>query len=462
MAVSALGTASGVLTQDLLDQLRAGDEAAQITPIDLSIASENDRKNALEVLDAKMTNLNDSMEALQTPALFDERQTSIVGTSVSVTASANSDVQDFTLNVTQLATKQIEQSGSFGSNTDLIATAAGSMNLNVDGVDYTIDYDATTTLDDLKKSINTIAGDGVDATIVQIANGDYRLFLSSANTGTAQDITLTDNSGNLSDDGGVTAGGVNLTTGMTAVQTGVDANFEYNGQAITRTSNQVDDLIVGYAITLNEVGSSQVSVTQNRDNILEKVDSFVSQYNAIMTELSALTKASVDSNEKGIFSTDSTIKRMQQSLENMIGSSGEGVSTMYEFGFDVDKYGTLTLDKTVLNQQLDDNSKNVEAMFSGGDYTDAAGNITAVTGMFVEMFSVTDELSKYNGTLDMFKNSITDRVSSLEDNKLRAIERLDSKYAVLQKQYAAYDAMIQKFNNSSSMFTEMANQDSDN
>lgn len=449
MGISALGTGSSILTQDLLDQLREADEAAQVTPIELEIANEEDKKAEYDVIDANMTNLSDAITELKTPALFDERTTSVSGTSVEVTASANSDLQDFTLDVTQLATKQIEESGSFGATTDTIATAAGSVNLNIDGVDFTIDYDATTTLDDLKKSINDVAGDKVSATIVQVAEGDYRLFLNSVGTGSTQDITLADNSGNLS--------GTQLTADMTAVQTGVDAEFTFNGQAITRTSNNITDLITGYDITLKELGTSEVSVEQNRDNILEKIDSFIEKYNATVSELSRATKNSTDAEERGIFSGESTMKSMQSALRNMLDNAGSEVGNLYEYGFDVDKDGRLSIDKTTFNAKMDENPANVEVFFSGGDFTNADGSTTAVNGAFNDIFTLVDEYTKFNGMLDQYKSYLDDGVSSLEDRKLDAIERLDAKYEILKQQYAAYDAMIAQLNNASSMFTEMQN-----
>jgi len=449
MAISSLGVGSGILTQDVLDQLREADEASLIRPIDYSIANENDKKDAYGVLDASMKNLTDAVNELKTPLLFDERSVEISGASVSVSADANSDVQEFTLDVTQLATKQIEESGTFSATTDTIAIAAGSLNLNIDGVDFTIDYDDTTTLDDLKASINDIAGDKVSATIVQISDGDFRLFLNSVDTGSTQDITLTDNSGNLS--------GTQLTDDMTAVQTGVDAEFTFNGQAITRSSNQVDDLITGYKITLEEVGSSDVDVAQNRENILSRIDSFVEKYNSAITELSKLTKSSTDSSERGIFSGESTIKSLQATIQNMIGSVGGGVGTLYDYGFDVDKDGKMTIDKTALDAKLDDDPKNVEAFFSGGDYTNDDGTTTTLTGAFGEMSTSVSSYTDYNGMLDQYKTSITDQISELEDRKTTMTERLDSKYATLQKQWAAYDITINRLNSASSMFVELAN-----
>lgn len=468
MSITSLGIGSGVLTSDTLDKLKAVDQKARIQPITLNLALENDKKKALEIVDAKMTNLIDSITALKTPALYDEREAIVTGTSVAVTASPNSDLQDFTLDVTQLATKEITESGAFGASTDKIATAAGSMTFDITDAagnittSYTVDYTATMTLNDLKNTINSVAGNDISASVVKVANGDYRLFFNSVNEGADQNISVTDVTGNLSDDGGVTAGGVNLTTGMTTVQNGVDALFSYNGQAIQRSTNNVTDLISGYNITLQELGSSTVSVQQNRTSIIEKIDSFVNQYNAAITELSSVTKNSTDAASRGIFASDSNIKGMQRDIRNILDTMGGGVASIYEFGFDVDKTGKLTFDSTVFNSQLDANAKNVEAFFSGGDYTDTNGTVTTINGAFSDMATVVESYTKYNKTLDLFKTSINERISTLENDKTVAQERLDSKYATLAKQWSAYDLVINRTKSSSSLFTQLINANTNN
>ena len=454
MGISSLGVGSNILTQDVLDQLREADEAGQIRPIDLSIANENDKKDAMDIIDASMTNFIDSINAVKSESLYDERETEVSGTAVEVKADANTDIQDFTLSVSVLATKQIEESGAFASDDTLVATAAGTMNLNIDGQDFTIDYDETTTLKDLKSAINEQAGDKVDATIVQISSGEFRLFVSSVDTGTTQDITISDTSGFLSDDGGTTAGGTKLTTGMSAIQSGVDAEFTFNGQAIVRTSNSVDDLITGLDITLKEIGTSVVSVTQNRDNIMEKIDSFVEKYNSVNNELIKMTKPSAE-DDKGIFSGESTIKNMKRAIEDMFSSVGGGVANMTDYGFDIDKDGKMSVDKDVLNAAMDDDSKNVEVFFSGGTFVNSDLSTTDVDGVFAEMSVIVEGYTKYNATLDQFSDSITDSITDLEERKSVATERLDARYEILKKQFAAYDLMISKFNSASSMFSQM-------
>jgi flagellar hook-associated protein 2 len=455
MGISSLGVGSSILTQDVLDQLRAADEAQFIRPVDLSITNENDKKKALAIVDANMTNLIDSIDALKTPLLYDGRLTTVTGTSVAVTAAANTDIQEFTLDVVNLATKQIEQSGDFGSSGDFIANAAGKMNLNIDGQDFQISYDENTTLEILKNSINDIAGDKVDATIVQISSGVFRLFISSADTGTTQNITITDNADGL----GANLKDGRLTTDFdaVAVQTGVDAKFTFNGQQIIRSSNNITDLITGLDITLKEVGSSSVNVAQDRDNIMAKIGSFVEKYNAAITELSKVTKSSTDSEERGIFSSESTIKSMMRVLGNMFSSVGGGVGTMSDFGFDINKDGKMSVDKDILNAKIDENSTNVEAFFAGGTFTNADGTKTQVGGIFNEMSTTVSQYTAYKATLDQFKDSITDSISVLEERKTSAMERLDARYEILKKQFTAYDLMIAKLNTASSMFVQMAN-----
>ena len=461
MGISSLGAGSGILTQDVLDQLRKADEAKQITPITLSLANENDKKAAMDIVDASMKNFIDSINEVKSQSLYDERQTTVSGSAVEVTADANTDIQDFTLSVDVLATKQIEESGAFASEDTKVATAAGKLKLNIDGKDFQIDYDENTSLKDLKKLINDTAGDKIDATIVQINDGEFRLFMSSVETGVNQNITITDEDGNLSDDGGTTAGGTKLTDDLSEIQAGVDAEFTFNGQDIVRHSNNIDDLITGLDITLKEVGTSVVSVSQDRENIMSKIDSFVEKYNSSVKELNRMTKASAE-DDKGIFSGESTIKNMKRAIESMFSSVGGGVGTMNDYGFDIDKDGVMTIDKTTLNDAMDTDSSNVQAFFSGGDFDNGDGTTTAVDGVFTEMANVVEGYTKYNATLDQFQTSITENISNLEDRKVSATERLDARYEILKKQYSAYDVMITKFNHSSDIFTQLANANANN
>jgi len=469
MGISSLGVGSGILTQDVLDQLREADEAQIIQPITFELANENDKKDSLDVLDASMTNFRDSIEALQNATAFDARKATIDGSSISMTVADKSDLQDFTLNVTTLASKRIEESGTFSNaaypadpnakydpTVDTIATAAGTLDFNVTGMasPISINVDDTTTLKDLKDAINNQAGDYAQATIVQTNDGEYNLFISSTETGASKDISISDAGGVLK--------GTQLTTDMDAIvgAEGTDAAFEFNGQAITRSTNNVTDLITGYDITLEEVGSSSVQIEQDRESIETKIDSFVEKYNSIISELSSQTHSSTDSETRGIFSNDSSIKNMKRNIEDMISSiSGDG-GNMTDYGFSIDRDGVMTIDKTVLNEQLDADPDNVAAFFQGGDYTKADASVVTLDGAFTSFYDLVNGYTKTNGGLDLVSDSISENISSLEDRNTAAIERLDAKYEIMKKQYTAYNALINSFNASSDIFTQLANANS--
>jgi len=450
MGISSLGVGSGILTQDVLDQLRAADEAQRIRPITLNLALENDKVDSLKVIDATMTNFRDSINELKGATLFDGRKTTVTGTSVEVSATANSDIQDFTLNVTQLAKKQIEQSGAFSTDADLVASGmvgTGTMTLNVGtGTPVTISYDGTTTLKDLKNLINKNAGDQVDATILQISPTESRLVISAVGTGASNDISFTDNSAGLD---------TKLTTGLSAIQTGLDNQFTFNGQAITRSSNEITDLVSGYTINIKELGSSDVSVTQDREAITTKIDSFVEKYNATIVELGKQTLPSTDSDVRGIFSGDSSIKNMKRAIEDMISAASAGGVSMEDYGFSVDRDGKMSIDKDVFNTKLDENPTNVEAFFSGGDFTKTDSSVVSLSGAFVGFYDIMNGYTKTTGGLDQVKSSLDEGISALEERKTSATERLDAKYAIMKKQYTAYNSLINKFNSASSVFTQL-------
>lgn len=453
MGISSLGVGSSILTQDVLDQLRAADEAKLITPIKTKITAETKKQDALNIIDAAMKNFIDSIDAIKSPLVYNERKAVVTGSSVSVSAASNSDIGEFSLKVNTLATKQVEESGAFSAKTETIANGAGSLNLNIDGTDYTINYDATTTMDDLKNLINSVAGDKVDATVAQMSGSDFRLFISSANTGSTQNITITDTSGQLKD--------TRLTTGLTAIETGTNASFDFNGVTLSRSSNVITDLISGLTITLKEedsaTSSSKVSIEHDRENFFKKVDSFVEKYNSAITELNKATKSSKDSAERGAMSAESSIKNMKQVIQDMFASVGEGAASLADFGFSIDKDGKMSVDKTALGDEMDDNMANVQAFFSGGTYTKADTSTVTLTGVFAEMSTTIKSYTDSNAMLDDLAESYSDSITELNEQKTRATERLDARYEILKKQYAAYDLIISKLNSVSSMFTQMVN-----
>lgn len=444
--ISSLGVGSGVLTQDVLDQLKKVDESNFISPLQNKINIAASQFKAMGQISTWMSDLATAAYDLKSASLYTERSAAVTGSGVSVTVAANTNIQSFAVDVVSLATKTIKESGSFANTTDLIASGPGSMNLNIGGTAYTINYDATTTLESLKTTINTVAGDKVGASIVQLSTGDFRLFLSSKDTGVSQTMALTDTTGGLT--------GTQLTSGMSTIQSGTDALFKFNGQTATRSSNVISDLVAGATITLQTAGgTANVDITQNRDVILEKINTFVEKYNAAAGGIAKMTHNSQDASTRGVLNADSAVKSMLNDLQNMmIGGVG---SSIINYGLTMDKSGVLSLDKAVLNTQLDTNASNVQAFFAGGTYLKPDATTTTLTGFFTSFQSGVETYSKFNGLVDTYESALQQRKTRLEADKEKAIERLDKRYQTMAKQFAAYDTMINRVKQQGSFLSQM-------
>ncbi|HFB54171.1 MAG TPA: flagellar hook protein, partial [Sulfurimonas autotrophica] len=168
-------------------------------------------------------------------------------------------------------------------------------------------------------------------------------------------------------------------------------------------------------------------------------------------------KSSQKVEERGVFSSDSTIKGMKRDMQNILNTVGGGVGMMQDYGIEISRDGQLSLGSSKLNEKLDENPDNVQAFLAGGTFVKSDGSEVEVQGIFSEMEDTFAKYSKYGAILDDYQTSMQDRIDSLTEQRDKAIERLDSKYATLAKQWQMYDAMISKINAASQTFVQMAN-----
>jgi len=194
--INSLGLGSGVLTSDIIDKLKANDVANIITPINNKITLEQQKGSAYNLLDSLLTTFKSSASTLSDGSLFQQRTVSGNNSAVNVTADAGVAVQSFSITNTQMALKNVKESGAFTSTTSTVAgTTGGTMSLSVGGMVYSVAYTPSTTLEQLKDSINAAAGGSVTASTLQVGTNDYRLVLTSTATGADQTINISDSVG---------------------------------------------------------------------------------------------------------------------------------------------------------------------------------------------------------------------------------------------------------------------------
>ncbi|WP_024791385.1 flagellar filament capping protein FliD [Lebetimonas sp. JS032] len=185
-SLSSLGIGSGVLTSNVIDKLKNADKEIMVKPIESKLELAKKKEKALSEFQAIGAIVKTDMIDLASGSVFAKVNTSVSGSSVSVSASDGVKPQTFDINVNNLAQNDIYESNGFSGSDEVINTSGKDqvLNIGVGGVSSTITLKAGSTLNDLKDTINN-ANIGITASIIDtgIGNNPYKLILKANDTG---------------------------------------------------------------------------------------------------------------------------------------------------------------------------------------------------------------------------------------------------------------------------------------
>lgn len=456
MAVSSLGAGSGVLTSTVIDQLKAADTATMVTPIDKKIALEQKKSSGLNLLNSLLTTFKSSASALGDSTLYQQRSVSGSTSAVSVTADAGINLQSFSISNTQMALNNVKESGSFSSTSSLIAGGSGTMTLTISGVSYDIDYTASTTLETLKTSINNVAGSKIKASTLQVGTNDYRLVLTSIDTGVDQAITLTDSTGGSLDTKLLAYDASTNLTGMQDIQTARDATFKYNGITMTRSSNTITDITPGMTINLLEDnGSANISITQDTKAISDELNTFVQNYNSLTSQITAMTTSDLTAGTVGIFNGDNSIKGITREINQIITSVSSSGLSLPQFGIDLSETGVMSFDSSAFLSKFNEDTTAAEAFLSSSTTVDINGNSSTTDGLFTTLNTMLERYTNSSGIMKTLTTGSESTLKSLNTNKTRVQELLTARYEAMTARFVQYDAIMTKLTN---QFSSLKNQ----
>ena len=364
-SISSLGIGSSVLTADVLDQLRSADEASQVTPIDRKLATNVTQKTDLSALTVLVSTLKSTTSDLSSYSLYHQRAVSTNGDSATLTASAGVATQDITIDVTQLAQKDIYQTNAFAAESTTFASGDDTLTLTIDGKDYAFDVTTSTTLSELAASINSDTNGKITAKIMNVGGTDpYRLIIQSTDTGADNAITFSDTNGTALTDLGLDTTSLSAPDGN-QLSTAQDALFTYNNVTIQRDSNTITDLTTGITINLIEAGKTTFNLTQDTNKIIENAESFVSAYNDLINNLNTATDFNSETGNAGTFQGTSEITSIKRNINRLLLGADDLGRTLVDYGFELNDAGLLTFDSSTLTSKLSADPSDVESFFYG-------------------------------------------------------------------------------------------------
>src|SRR5690554_2442276 len=310
------GLASGLDTTQLVKDLVALERrpVTQLEARKIKLQAQND---AWREINSRLYSLREAALDLQSILTFRGRSATVTGGNV-LTASAGAGTQKGVYNIKVL---QLALAHSIGSDPqfapDVPLGLEGTIKIN--GVAITITEEDT--LETIAWKINTRADTGVNATVVQVGEEDYRLVLTAKETGAANRIILEDDGevlatlGFLDNEGAI----------KNQLQAAGDALLEINGLEVSRSTNVIDDLIPDVTLELKEEGTATLTLDVDIEKVVKAVEKFVEEYNSVMDLIRKNLAYDATTKEAGTLFGDSALIQIQSQLRGFLSRVVEGV-----------------------------------------------------------------------------------------------------------------------------------------
>jgi len=318
-----------------------------------------------------------------------------------------------------------------GAGTDSVkATLAGGLRKGI-ATTGAVAVAANASLTDVVNALNG-PGTGVSATAVQVAEGAYRLQLTSSTTGSASDITLSNGAflGGLGDMQQLSAG----TDTVLRVGSGPGA-FD-----VTSSTASVTGLLTGVTITAlkaDPTTSVTVNVAGDSSGVADKMATMVSQANAVLSYIN--TQSSYDPTAKigGPLVGDSMGRDLTSRITDAV--IGSSASTPAMSGVSVARDGSITFDR---------------AAFLAAYAADPAAVTSTMNALSTDLLTVA------TGASDPYKGYVTGRVTGEQDN-IRGYTQQIADFEVrmslvkqtLTTQYASLETMLGALKSQSNWLT---------
>jgi len=438
MGVNSIGIGSGVLTSDLLEKLKANDSKVMLSPIKSRINNTNSKIDDFKQLEIIISDFKKITSELNSPELFNNRTSNVSNESISVVSKNDTDIQSFSISEVSLAKRDIFNTNIInGKDSSLVGLGTGTFNINIEGKDFSINYNSTDTLETINDKIKQVSGDKLSSTMLRVSDNGFELSIVAKNTN--QNITFTDSNTNIDS--------LSNILNFTELQNAEAANFKLNGIDITRSNNSFDDLIEGVSITLNKDTTDKtiVDITQDNTAIIDKMTEFFNLFNTIKSKIDTYTDK-----DTGSLNNESYVKSISKDLTNILFSFNTRNDNLIDYGIDMDKHGDISFDKDKLEQLMN------------SDSTKANNFFTKSNNLFNSIDSKLESYTKYGKEFDVFSSNLENSKNSNEKYFEKEKIRLEAKYEILKKQFITYDAMINRINTQFSSLNSLILQNSQN
>jgi flagellar hook-associated protein 2 len=369
--LSALGGSNGIDVTSAVNSILYADRApervwqAQQATLTSQKTALNNINSQASTLQDDLTNLQDSTGALTSTSAASSDTSVVTASAADGTASSSHSIV-----VSSLATV-----GSYYSATQATASTTlpvGSFSITEGGT--TTSFQTGSGVDTLTQLAAAINGQslGVTANIITDSSG-ARLAVVANASGGANDLTISQSGG----------------LGFTRAIVGVDASLSIDGVPITSASNTVTGAIAGVTLNLQKAAPGEtinLSLSPNTSSIVSTLSQFVTDFNALVSNVNSQFTYNSVTNTAGVLQEDSSIQSLQSALlgATNYNSGGTVDNTLNSLGISVNSDGTLSLNTATLSNAIQNNSAAVTNFFQGSARDGFAASLNTALNIYTD------------------------------------------------------------------------------
>jgi len=372
-------------------------------------------------------------------------------TAVGISTGSASVTGRYDVVVSQLAHAQVMQSQTTYPSLDTVIATSGVISLaRLNDPPIDIPITSGMSLKGLADAVNRASNSPVNASVVQVSPGQYRLVLTGRSTGLANGFTVSMSdplSGGaglnfLDTDGDGTAGNSDDDN----IQHATDAQFTVNQVAVTSSSNVVTDAVPGVTMTLRKKGPDAVALDVSKDNTAAttQVQAFATAVNDLVSFLN-VQSPSASAGTPGI-GGDPLVRSLRNALRSVVMGPQTGTGTLArlaEVGVSFDSSGKIKIEQKRLTDALEKSSTDVAALFA-----DRFGAIDALVNDYTKAGGLVSDVRK---RIDTQVKSLGERIDHME-------AQLEIRRASLQQEFIAADRAMSQLNSQGSSLSQLGGQ----
>jgi len=428
--ILGLGSSGSVdLSSELLTKLKTAESTSILDPI---TAEKEDTQAEIDALDKIQTMVTELLDLVKDfdlftsgTNIFNEMSASTTGSSASFDATDSSklDPGTITVNVTQLAQKDVYQSNIISDKTAILDSGTLSITVGEETYDFSTEGKTYETLVSEMSNYTDL-----NVSLEQVGDSSYRIIVKSSESGTSNAITISQSGIDLGLD--EETNHVLTAQNMKATVDGID--YDLSSNKLTMQN--------GLIIKMVEEGTSSITMERDDASILESITSIADKYNDLVDLVNSYILG--DEENPAVISDSSTFKSMMNSIKNILFDSYglNNEENLFKYGISFDSDGYMQVDETELSTALTNNYDDLKELFVG--YAEEEGIGTRLKTYLDSLDNLLD------GLLTTYDDKLSTRLSTLTSDYETASEKLDEKYEQMASQFAAYTVLITQMENS--------------